>query len=168
MERFVSCTKVFFLLLILLLTACVNTGRVAIIDLDKVASAIGRDKLITESVQVFAKEQETILTALRDELRNNLEKETKKIGINPSKSSKKKIAKLSENSDSKLRQEINKVKDQVARLRVSLVMEFKKEVEPVASLIAAARGMGIVMIKQNFMLSISPESDITNDVVNKL
>ena len=153
-----------------LLTSCDmnNSGRVAIIDLDEIATVIGRDKDIAERVQLFAKEQEAKLIKLRDELRINIEQEQSKLGEQPAESEQAKLNQLAQTSDIKLRQEIAKVEEIAGQLRVNLVMEFKKEVEPVARRVADQRGMGVVMIKQNAMLYISPDSDITNDVIDAL
>jgi Skp family chaperone for outer membrane proteins len=159
-----------FLFVTALLTACDmnNSGRVAVIDLDEVASVIGRDKVIAESVQSFAKEQEAKLTLLRDELRINIEQEQNKLGEKPAESEQVRLNQLAQSSEIKLRQEIAKVEEAAGQLRINLVLEFKKEVEPIARRVATQRGMSLVMIKQNAMLYISPDSDITNDVIDAL
>jgi len=158
------------ILITLLVASCGgdNSGSVAVIDLDEIASVTGRDKVIAERVKAFTTEQQGLLTKLRDELRNNIEQEQKKLGKKPAKEKLAKFDQLTQSSEIKLRQEISRVKDVAAQLRVNLVMEFKKEVEPVASSIAKQRGMSIVMIKQNAMLYIDPTADITNDVIDEL
>ena len=163
-------TSGFMLLLVALLTACDrnNSGRVAVIDLDEIASVIGRDKVIAERVQSFTREQEAKLTKLRDDLRINIAEEQKKLGKEAAESEQEKLNQLAQNSEIHLRQEIAKVEEVAGQLRINLVMDFKKEVQPVARRVAAQRGMSVVMIKQNSMLYISPDSDITNDVIDAL
>lgn len=158
------------LVLVSLIAGCDrnDSGRVAVIDLDKIASVLGRDKVIAERVQVFATEQESKLTQLRDMLRANLEQEQEKLGEKPAREEQAKLNQLAQNSEITLRQEVGKVEEAAGQLRISLVMDFKKEVEPVARKIAAQRGMGVIMIKQNAMLYIAPASEITRDVVDAL
>ena len=158
------------LLLVALLTGCYgeNDGRVAIVDLDEIASATGRDKDITQRVQLFVKDEELKLTALRDELRITIEQEEKTLGEKPSTEQQEKLNQLSKNSEAKLRQEIAKVEEMAAQLRINLVLEFKKQVEPVARRVATNRGISVIMIKQNAMLYIAPASDITNDVIDEM
>ena len=158
------------LLLVALLTGCYgkSDGRIAIIDLDEIASAIGRDKDITQRVQLFVKDEESKLTALRDELRVNIAQEEKALGEKPSKEQQEQFNQLSNNSEVKLRQEIAKVEEMAAQLRIDLVLEFKKQVEPVARRVVTSRGISVIMIKQNAMLYIDPASDITDDVIDEM
>ena len=158
------------MLLALSLTACEmdNSGRVAVIDLDQIASVTGRDKVINESVQTFSKNQQVQLTTLRDQLRNNIEQEQKKLGKKPAKNKQEKVNQLTQTAELKLRQEVTKVEEAVGQLRVKLVMDFKKEVEPVARRVATQRGMSVIMIKQNGMLYVAPAADITDGVIDEL
>lgn len=143
-------------------------GRVAVVDLDKIATAIGRDKVINTRVQEFAKEQEKKLTQLRDELRAQLAEEKKKLGDSPNDQDRKKLSRLAENSEIRLRQQIAKVEKVADKLQIKLVLDFKQEVTPYARRVATARCMGIVMIKQNDLMFINSVSDITDAVIDDL
>ncbi|MEH6446129.1 MAG: OmpH family outer membrane protein [Oceanospirillaceae bacterium] len=145
-----------------------NGGKVAVIDLDEIAAVLGRNNEIDEQVRQYTSEQELRLTALRDELRANIEKEEKALGKKPKKAKQQAFDQLSESSENQLRQEIVKVQQAAEQLRVNLVMGFKKEVEPVARRVGDKNGMGVIMIKQNFMLTVAPASDITNAVIDEL
>ena len=143
-------------------------GRVAVIDLDTIAAAIGRDKVINTRVQEFAKEQEKKLTQLRDELQAQLAEEKQKLGDSPNDQDQKKFSQLAETSEIRLRQQIAKVEKVADNLQVKLVLDFKQEVTPYARRVATARCMGIVMIKQNDLMFINPVSDITDSVIDEL
>lgn len=143
-----------------------NNGTIAVIDLDKIASATGRDTFIAEQVQLFTTEQEAKLTKLRDNLRFDIEQEKKKLESGQVKGGQEDINQLTQSRENMLREEIRKVEEAVGQLRVNLVMDFKKEIEPIARKVANQRGMGVIMIKQNAMLYVAPTSDITSDVVD--
>lgn len=143
-------------------------GRVAVIDLDKIAAAIGRDKMINARVQEFAKEQEKNLTQLRDELRAQLKEKKQKLGDSPNDQDLKKFSQLAETSEIRLRQQIAKVEKVADKLQIKLVLDFKQEVTPYARRVATARCMGIVMIKQNDLMFVNSVSDITDAVIDEL
>lgn len=142
-----------------------NNGAMAVVDLDKIASATGRDTVIAEQVQLFTTEQEANLTKLRDKFRSDIEQEKKKLESGPVKGDQEDINQLTQSRENLLREEIGKVEAAVRQLRVNLVMDFKAEIEPIARRVADERGMGVIMIKQDAMLYVAPTSDITNDVV---
>jgi Skp family chaperone for outer membrane proteins len=48
------------------------------------------------------------------------------------------------------------------------VTEFKNEVTPVARRLAQLKGLSVVMIKQNGMIYIAPEVDITEGVIDEM
>ena len=82
----------FFLVITLTLTGCnigetpePAVGLVAVVDLDKVAQDIGRDKQINEQVQAFSKQQQAKLESVRGELRAALDEAKEKLGDKPKK-----------------------------------------------------------------------------------
>lgn len=157
--------------LLLLLAGCGgghSSGHVAVIDLDKIAAATGRDKLINERVQRYTKEQEKALTKLRDDSRAQIDKQQKQLPANASDEAKQKLAALTQNLEQGLRQEIAKAQQGAGQLRTQLAVDFRNEVEPVARRIAAQRGMDIVMIKQDALLYVDPQADITDAVIDDM
>lgn len=161
--------------LLFLTTACgdgrfggQSSGRVAVVDLDKIAAATGDDKRMGSRVQKYAKEKEAELGKLRDESRAKIEKLRKQLPDNASDDAKRKLATTIQKLEGELRQELAKAQQGAREMRGKLGGGFRDDVEPVARRIAADRGMDIVMIKQNAMLYVDPKADITDAVIDAL
>lgn len=143
-------------------------GRSAVIDLDKIAQATGRDKIMADKVAAFIKEKETAVTSLRDEFKAKLDAEKKKLGKKPTTTAKNKYNQLSFQYEQKLRQDLSKAEQEANQLRVKLVKEFREEIQPEAAIIAARKGFSLVFIKQAAMIYMDPSSDISKDVITAL
>jgi Skp family chaperone for outer membrane proteins len=161
-----------FALVLLLISGCElnGTGGVAVIDLDRVASATGHAKTINEKVQQFATEQEARLKQLQSELRQRVSDagkpgETESTGQPPTSST---------SSDdlaqarSRLTRELEQARLATQQLRQQLVREFTAEVQPIARAEAVDRGMTLVVVKQPGLIFVAPEVDITNAVIVRL
>ena len=144
------------------------SGLVAVIDLDRVARAIGRDEVIAARVQGYADEQSSSLNRLRDDLREQLAQAKAGFGDEPSDEQQQNLAQLTARSDLQLQQEITKARQSAEQLKVDLVLDFKQEVQPVARRVAQARGLSVVLIQQNGMLYVDPDSDISDAVIDEL
>lgn len=144
------------------------SGLVAVIDLDRVARAIGRDEVIAARVQSYADEQSNSLNRLRDDMREQLLQVRAGFGGAPSDEQQQNLAQLTARSDLQLQQEITKARQSAEQLKVDLVLDFKQEVQPVARRVAQARGLSVVLIQQNGMLYIDPDTDISDAVIDEL
>lgn len=155
----------------LLITGCssgARTGGVAVIDLERVAEATGRNKSIAGRIQDYVKQQETGLQKLRKELNSKLAAEREKVGKKPASKEQQRLGQLTADYEQQLRQEVNKVSQAADRLKVNLVTDFKNEVTPVARRLAQQKGLSVVMAKQSAMLYIAPEVDITEGVIDEM
>ena len=144
------------------------SGLVAVIDLDRVARAIGRDEVIAARVQSYADEQSNSLNRLRDDMREQLLQVRAGFGDAPSDEQQQDLARLTARSDLQLQQEITKARQTAEQLKVDLVLDFKQEVQPVARRVAQARGLSVVLIQQNGMLYVDPDTDISDAVIDEL
>jgi Skp family chaperone for outer membrane proteins len=135
-----------------------------------IAAELGRNAAIESEVSAFIADQNIKLNAFRDQLRANVEQETRKLasGSALTEESKQVLASLVQRSDAELNQSIAQAEKGAQLLRQKLVLIFKDEVKPVARSIAKEQGMQIVMIKANGMLDIAPEAEISKMVVDKM
>lgn len=158
-------------LAVLLLTGCElgqSKGGVAVIDLDVVASATGRDKIISEQVQEFARAQEAKLRELKSELEQQVNSASEKLDEAASVEEKQSLNSLIVDARTQLTRELGQARQSAQQLRQRLVRDFAVEVQPVARRVAAKRGLQIVMVKQGGLLVVAPEVDITAAVVDEL
>jgi Skp family chaperone for outer membrane proteins len=163
---------------VLLLAACERQapqapppiGLVAVIDLDRVARAVGRDETIDARVQGYADQQSTELNRLRDRLRAELQQAQTTLADTESSDAggQAGLAELTARLDRQLQQEIARARQATDQLRVELVMDFKQEVQPVARRVMQARGLSVLLIQQNAMLYVDPAADITDAVIDEL
>jgi Skp family chaperone for outer membrane proteins len=143
-------------------------GGVAVVDLDALAKAVGRDKMITERVQEYAKEQEAKLQELRSELEQKVTTASEKLGEDASDQDKQSLNSLAMDARNQFTRELGQARQSAQQLRMQLVREFAVEVQPVALREAEARGFSVVMLKQPGLLVVAPEADITEAVMKVL
>lgn len=155
----------------LLMTGCdlvTGKGGVAVIDLDAVAQAVGRDKAITDQVQTYAKDQEAKLVELKAQLEQQVTTAAEKVKKEASDEDKQAVTALVLEARNQLSRELNQARQSAQQLRQQLVRDFAVEMQPLARRAADKRGLTVVMVKQPGMLVVSPEADITNDVIDML
>lgn len=143
-------------------------GGVAVIDLDAVAKAMGRDKAINEQVQTYAKDQEAKLRELKSELEQQVSSAAEQLDKDASVEDKKSLNTLVLGARDQLTRELGHARQSAQQLRQQLVRDFAIEVQPMARRAADRRGLSVVLIKQAGMLVVAPEADITNDVIDML
>ena len=145
-----------------------SAGGVAVVDLDEVAKAAGRDQVIAEKVQAFAKEQEAKLQALKNELEQKVNSASAKLGEDASDQDKQSLNTLVIDARTQLTHELGQARQSAQQLRSQLVRDFAIEIQPLAAKVAASRGLQVVMVKQPGLLVVAPEADITAAVVKAL
>lgn len=156
---------------VLVLSGCnfgKSSGGVAVVDLDAVAKALGRDAQINEQVQAFAKQEEAKLQELRSELEQQVSSAGEKLGEDASAADKQSLSALVLNARTQLSRELGQARQSAQQLRQRLVRDFAIEVQPLARRAAEQRGLTVVMVKQPGLLVVMPEADITNAVIDAL
>jgi Skp family chaperone for outer membrane proteins len=154
------------------LSACEPTtpavGGVAVIDLDAVAKAVGRDQVIAEQVESFARAEGVKLQDLKAELEQKVSGATAALGEDASDEAKQSVNTLAVEARNQLVRELGQARQSAQDMRTRLVREFAIEVQPIASRVAQERGFGLVMVKQPAMLAVTAEVDITGAVIDQL
>jgi Skp family chaperone for outer membrane proteins len=145
-----------------------QAGGVAVLDLDAVAVALGREKSINDQVQAYASEQETRLKSLQQSLQQQVTEAGGKLAADASDQDKRKVAEMVGSARTQLAGELAKARREAVQLRRKLVHDLAVEVEPVARRVADARGMQIVMLKQPSLLVVGPGADITDAVIDDM
>jgi Skp family chaperone for outer membrane proteins len=160
------------LLLAFVLSGCQpappSAGGVAVIDLDAVAVAVGRDKVIAGQVEAYAREEGQKLQQLRTELEQKVSGASAELGADASDEAKQSLNTMVREARSQLAREVAQARQSAQEMRTRLVSEFAREVQPVAGKIAQARGFTLVMVKQPSMLAVASEVNITDAVIEEL
>lgn len=159
--------SLFFMVLV---TGCEypNKGGVAVIDLDKISVSTGREKLIVQQVQAFAKEQEEKLNQLQVDLQQNVDSAKEKLSEDSSEEEKQSVNAMVLEARNQLTRELDQARQSAQQLKIQLVKEFTAEIQPNARRVAEERGMTVVMIKRPGLYYVAPEADITDAVIDSL
>lgn len=162
--------KFFVPLVLILLSGCQpgGSGGIAVLDLDKVAAATGRDKVIAQQIQEFAQEQEQKLKQLQSELQQQVTTANEQLSDQAGDEEKQSLNTLLAQARTQLTRELNQARQSAQQLRLQLVQEFTVEVQPVARREAEKRGLTVVMVKQPGLLVVAAEADITDAVIDHL
>jgi Skp family chaperone for outer membrane proteins len=162
--------------LVLTITACqppasssataAPNGTVALIDLDAVASRLGRDKVITAQLKAKNDTLSDTLSKERDKLQSELNEKQQALGEKPTDEQKAEFVKLGQGLNTELQTKLQTAREQLNAEQVDLVRQFREEVKPVAQKVAAKKGMNLVIVRSDIVvLSADATVDITDDVV---
>lgn len=167
--------RTFFSVLLLpfLLAGCLDSGapprgRVAVLDLERLANDTG----FKEQAQKALKESETSLNAGLEKARQAAGEQVKvrrqQFGEVPTAAQQAELRAFVERTRQELLAMKSKANGQLGARRQQLIEELKEHVRPVAQAIATERGMDVVMLRTNNMLSYTEVSDITSAVLAKM
>lgn len=156
-----------------MLTACEPSGggtggTVAIIDLDRVASEIGRDLIFKQAIAAEEKIISENLRTIGEDFTRQIKAEEDKLGSKATDEDKLKIAQLKQMAASQYQGQVREAGNRLQSKRVDLVNEFRAEVRPIALKVAESRGKKIILTRNDTVLEFHGDVDITSDVVNEL
>jgi len=141
-------------------------GGLAVIDLDVVAKSIGRTQEINESWQVRKNALDQALQKLQANFNDQLTAKKTEFGEEPTEEQQKQLANMRQDAANKLVQASRTAQGDLEKFRQKMVADFRTEMRPYAQQVAASKGMGIVIPKnEGFLLSVDPGVDITADVI---
>ncbi len=161
------------ILLPVLLAGCLDSGapargRLAVLDLERLADETG----FKEQVQKALKETEGDLNAGLEKARqaaaDQVSARRAQFGDLPTAAQQAELRAFVERTRQELLSLKNKANGQLGARRQQLIDELKEHVRPVAQAVASERGMDVVMLRTNNMLSYTEVSDITEAVLAKL
>lgn len=143
-------------------------GKVAVIDLDRVARALGRDEVINQRYQQSVTRMAEQLQGLQSNLITQITAEQEKLGEEATDEEKQGLNQFIRTADRKLKEARVRARNQEVRIRADLVSDFREEVQPVARRAAAKRGFSVVMLNQANLLYFDTAVDITDAVIDDL
>ena len=168
-------------------------GGVAIIDVDKVATAMGWLDEISKSIQVADTELRTQLgDVLRNSLRSvedaktqvaanarltleqtriltNAKDERDLMSLPLTKEQRDRLLDTVNKANTAWRTALNSYQQVLQNRRAGLIQQYREKIRPTARRVAAARGMNVVLITSDNVLCFDSQSaEITEDVIEEL
>lgn len=155
----------------LLLIGCKPSGlfeQVAVVDLNAVAEALGRDDAIAKDVETANNKLNQQLEQITADMRKQLETEKEKLGEKPSKEEEQKFIQLVQQANNQLSQTKQVAIQKSQQVQNSLVIEFRNEVSAASKEIAQKNGFLTVIAVNDGLLWADSSVDITKDVISEM
>lgn len=145
------------------------TGRssVAVIDLDQVARALGRDEVIAQQINQATQQLSTQLTEVARTLQQELQEERGRYEV-VGDEAEKELEEKTAAANVRLQQTQQLAQQRAAEFRQAVINNFRAEVQPFASEAAKARGAKAVITVATPMIWYDSSVDITQDVIAKM
>jgi Skp family chaperone for outer membrane proteins len=144
-------------------------GGVGVVDLDLVAKRLGRDIEMENLVQERVTSLNNKLTTLQGSMRRLYDEKREKLGDDPTEEQLKDLQAWQDRTDAQLLESKRKAEVELGTYKQALVDQFREQAKPFLREIAAARGMSIVIPKNNaLLLTVDPAAEITDDVAAKM
>lgn len=161
-------TSIIFVLSLLTLGGCdkfQSSPNTVVLDLDAIANATGQAATIKQQLEQANQELNSQLSTISAKLNEQLAEEKKKMGKKPSKTEKQELQKLTLQANQKMQQAKGIASQKAQQYRAALILQLRKNVQPIAEEIASKRGADIVLTSNNSMIWFNPEIDITDEVI---
>jgi Skp family chaperone for outer membrane proteins len=143
-----------------------SSGGLAVVDLDVVAKSIGRTQEINELLRVRQNALNQELEKLQTKFNQEIAEKKKEHSNPPTDEEKALEAQWEKNKLALQLQAKQQATQALQAYRQEQLIAFRNEIKPLAQEVAAARGLSVVIPKnEGFLLSVDPGVDITADVI---
>ena len=144
-----------------------QTPAVAVLDVEAVAKALGRDEVFRQQVQAAGQQLQQQLSEFSSGLEGKLREEQARLGAEPSQEERQQLARMAVDAQRQVQQGQALARQKALEYQNKLVAEFRAELRPVASEVALERGASAVLLS-NTVLWFEPTVDITGEVIDEL
>lgn len=153
--------------------AAAPKGGMAVVDLDAIAQAVGQTQKIKDAVTLSTNAVNQQLLKLQEGYREQLAAKEKEFGETPTDEQKQELARLNALAGQQLGAAKQRGQQALSRYSQQAVAkvstDLRAEIRPICQEIAAKRGLGVVVPKnEGFLLSVDPGVDITAEVIEAL
>lgn len=145
------------------------TGRssVAVIDLDQVARALGRDDVIAQQINQATQQLSDQLTEVARTLQQELQEERGRYEVMGDEAEQE-LQEKTAAANLRLQQTQQLAQQRAAEFRQAVINNFRAEVQPYASEAAKSRGAKAVITVATPMIWFDSSVDITQDVIARM
>ena len=148
-------------------TAAEQAPTVAVLDVDAVAKALGRDDVFRQQIQAAGRQLQQQLSELSSGLEDKVREEQARLGADPSQEERQQLAKMAVDAQRRVQQGQALARQKAREYQNKLAAEFRAEIQPVVSDVALSRGASAVFVS-NTLLWFEPTVDITGAVIDAL
>jgi len=174
-------------------TLAAPAGGLAVLDLDKVATAMGWMEEMTTSIQATSTElkgqleevhrgmlqsiddvkkqiaTEAKLTDEQAKVLTNAKDQRELDGLPLSKAQRQKLVETANKANASWQTALNNYQQALQGRRANLVQSYREKIRPAARRVAAAHGMTVVLATSDNLIYFDPQSaDITDEVIDEL
>lgn len=147
-------------------SASATKGGLAVIDLDVVAKAVGRTREMNDALKLKQNSFDQALQRAKADFTKQIADKKAEFGETPTEEQQQQLVQMERTANTQLLQGARKAQVALDEYRQQLVAEFRAEIKPTASQVAAEKGLGVVIPKnEGFLLAVDPGVDITADVI---
>ncbi len=139
-----------------------------VIDMGAVAKALGRDVAMDQELKNNEQQLQAQLAKIAENLRAQVDKETKRLGKKPSKKDRQRLQQLNNEAQQRFRNEQRAAQQKMAMLRSDLLSRFRDEVKSVAVPIAKKQGGKVVKLLNADTLWYDAKVDITDEIIAQM
>ena len=144
-------------------------GGVGVVDLELVARQLGRDIEMKNAVDERLASLNQKLTTLQKSLQRLYQDKKDKFGDNPTEDQVSELRETEERMARELLDVKRKSELELAEYRQALVNQFREQAKPILREVAAARGLSIIIPKNDgLLLTVDPNVEITDEVAAKM
>ena len=150
------------------LPSAASSGGVAVVDLNAVAKATGRDEAINERLESARVDLNEQLTQIAADLEKQLKDQQEKVGATPKPDEQQQLQEMAVRAQRQLAEKQQLAQQKATQFQLELVNEFRRQLTPVAEKVAASRGADVVVILDDSVLWFDSGVDITDEVIADL
>jgi len=140
---------------------------VAVLDVDAVAKALGRDEVFKQQIQAAGRQLQQQLSEFSSGLEEKVREEQTRLGAEPSQEDRQQLARMAVDAQRQVQQGQALARQKAREYQNKLVAEFRAEIQPVVSEVALGRGASAVLLSST-LLWFEPTADITGAVIDAL
>lgn len=146
-----------------------SSGGVALLDLDQIAKALGKDEEMAKATEEEQKAANQKVENVAQALQKQFEEGQASVGLILDDEGKQKLATLSRTLSQQLTETRQKAAAEVAQKTTDMVNRFREEVKPHAVAVANGRGLSLVVTNNvSVVFSAEPSVDITSEVIERM
>ncbi len=145
-----------------------SSGGVAVLDLDKVAKAIGWDEMLNNQLQSRGSVLEGKINQKKEHFEKLIEKSRGELGENPTEEQQQDFMRFQLRANRQLQTDVQSGQQQLVEYRRSMVSMFRDELQPVAAELAEDRELNVVLLNAEPVFYVAEKVDITDALIDRI